>query len=503
MKIMSKSFVAKAAIVLSATLLAVGLVACDTQDQPEDTAAETETTVTTDAATEATANDAATEAVTEATVTTDATTDAATDAETEATATTDAATEAPTEAATEAVTEAPSIKDVLGLDVKKSDLSEAMQSLFEGKTSTRETVMFLDKGDVKDLLYPITDIISVTSYDGSKTYVEGTDYEVVNGRLKVLAGSSIPCITSARYYNNPGSLLVTKDPSGNNVETFWGESQMKAWQVCVTYTHEKVWEGYTQESHLDVYQNFVKKLQNGEDVTVFFYGDSITWGACSSFQENANPKQGSYAMLFVQALADLFDYTVKYVNTGLSDTMACASVPTQDYVAGTRGTITYVNTAIGGWTTQNGIDKFDKMFKAPAQQYGCDLAVIAFGMNDAADAPNTLSRKVDSLIDKVHTVSADACVLVVATMVPNPNATNGWYGQQYRQESALLKMAKTFRDDGKPCAVACVTSVSQAILERKDFQDCTGNNINHPNDYFYRMYAQTLLQTLIGYENMN
>jgi hypothetical protein len=48
-----------------------------------------------------------------------------------------------------------------------------------------------------------------------------------------------------------------------------------------------------------------------------------------------------------------------------------------------------------------------------------------------------------------------------------------------------------------------VTSVSKAILERKDFQDTTGNNINHPNDYFYRMYAQTLLQTLIGYENMN
>ena len=48
-----------------------------------------------------------------------------------------------------------------------------------------------------------------------------------------------------------------------------------------------------------------------------------------------------------------------------------------------------------------------------------------------------------------------------------------------------------------------MTSVSQAILKHKDFHDYSGNNINHPNDYFVRVYAQTLLQTVVGYENMN
>ena len=48
-----------------------------------------------------------------------------------------------------------------------------------------------------------------------------------------------------------------------------------------------------------------------------------------------------------------------------------------------------------------------------------------------------------------------------------------------------------------------MTSMSLSILDHKDFVDYTGNNINHPNDFFERVYAQTLLQSFIGYENMN
>jgi len=88
-------------------------------------------------------------------------------------------------------------------------------------------------------------------------------------------------------------------------------------------------------------------------------------------------------------------------------------------------------------------------------------------------------------------------------MVPNPNATNGWYGHQDQQEAHLERTAKNFRDDGVACVVSNMTSVSKAVLEHKEFHDYSGNNINHPNDYFVRVYAQTLLQTIIGYENMN
>lgn len=466
------------AAILLVGATAVGMVACnpDTTEPAETTgaAAEENTTAPTE------------EATTEADATEESTTE-----------------EATTEETTTEEETTVSIKDQLGLDVKDEDLKDVMQNLFKGTESKNETVMFIEKGDVKSLLYPIQSIVSVTSYDGSRVYEEGKDYVVEDGKLKVTADSAIPCITAAVYYNMPGSFINTMNPAtGTMAPTYWGESQIKQWQVSVTYTHDETWDGFLQESELEVYRNFVKKLVDGKDVTVFFYGDSITWGACSSFVENAAPRQGGYAMLFVEALADLFDYTVHYVNTGLVASMPCSSVPSSDYVAGTRGTITYVNTAIGGWNSNDGVSNFDKFVKEPATTYGCDLFVLAYGMNDGGMSASTTQRNMKKMADAMYELNPEVAVMFVSSMSPHP-ASNWDFDSVKQQEKVLLSQAKKYRNDGKACAVACVHSVSMAILEHKTFNDYSGNNINHPNDYFYRVYAQTLLQTLIGYENMN
>ena len=41
------------------------------------------------------------------------------------------------------------------------------------------------------------------------------------------------------------------------------------------------------------------------------------------------------------------------------------------------------------------------------------------------------------------------------------------------------------------------------MLETKKYLDVTGNGINHPNDFWARLYANTLFETLVGYENLN
>ena len=423
--------------------------------------------------------------------------------EPETEAPTEPETEAPTEEATteevtteEVTTEAP-LKDQLGLNIKDEDMIEAMQNIFGGTTSVKETVMFLDKGDVKSLLYPIKSIVSVTSYDGKKVYEEGKDYVVEDGKLKITADSSIKVITSDKYYNHAGSLIQM-----NGKPMFWGESQVKQWQVSVTYEHDAAWEGYVQESQLEIYQNFVKKLIAGEDVTVFFYGDSITWGACSTFAEGVQPKQGAYAMLFTEALADLFGYKVKYINTGLQASMPCHPVPTAEYGTGDRGTITYVNTAIGGWNSNDGVTNFDKFVKEQVEKHGCDLFVIGYGMNDGGMAANQTKANVKKMIDGMLEIKPEASVMIVSTMTPH-SGSNWDHDPIKQQERQLESLAKQLRKDDKAVAVACVHSVSVAIQEHKTFNDYSGNNINHPNDWFYRVYAQTLLQTLIGYENMN
>ncbi|MBO5512403.1 MAG: SGNH/GDSL hydrolase family protein, partial [Clostridia bacterium] len=454
------------AAILLAGVTAVGLMACDTTPDEPDT---TDTTV------EATAEP--------------------TEPETEAP--TEPETEAPTEEATteevtteEVTTEAP-IKDQLGLNVKDEDLKDIMQNIFGGTRSLKETVMFLDKGEVKSLLYPIKSIVSVTSYDGKTTYEEGKDYVIEDGKLKVTENSSIKVITSEKYYNHPGSLITM-----NGKPMFWGESQVKAWQVSVTYEHDAAWEGYVQESQLEVYQNFVKKLIAGEDVTVFFYGDSITWGACSTYLEGVEPKQGAYSMLFTEALADLFGYKVKYINTGLQAAMPCHPVPATEYVGGDRGTITYVNTAIGGWNSADGVTNFDKFVKQQVEKYGCDLFVIGYGMNDGGFGAATTKANIKKMIDGMYEIKPEVSVMIVSTMTPH-TGSNWDFDAIKQQERQLESLAKQLRKDDKAVAVACVHSVSKAIQEHKTFNDYSGNNINHPNDWFYRVYAQTLLQTLI------
>ncbi len=386
------------------------------------------------------------------------------------------------------------------LCIQMSDLNPMMQPIFLGSSVQKETVMFLEKGEAKQLLYPISQVQYVTSYDGKTVYENGKDYVVDNGVLILTQDSRIPCITREKYYGANSSSLLQTEYNGQTVYTHWGEGRlMTDWQICVTYTHEGSWDGFRQNCEIEHFMPFVEKLKSCQDVTVFFYGDSITYGANASYISNYEPFQASYPMLFVQALADLFGYRVEYVNTGLKDT---SKVPQEPYVGGTNGTITYINTAVGGWSSKDAALQMDEYVAPMLEQYGCDLLVIGVGMNDATFNPSLTADHVKMVCDLVLESNKEAAMLLISTMVPNPNAVNGWYGNQPLQEKKLLKLAEDYQESGISCGVACMTSVSLEVLQYKEFHDYSGNNINHPNDFFVRVYAQTLLQTVIGYENM-
>ena len=392
----------------------------------------------------------------------------------------------------------PAPTSPFGIDM--ADLNDLMQPIFAGNTVKNETVMFLEKGDVKTLLYPIDTIVSVTSYDGTVVYEEGKDYELVDGKIKVLENSSIPCITLAKYYTDPGhSIKLNTYYNGSAVRTYWGEDMMDEWQVNVNYTHSSEWNGFKQKSQSDVFDSFIKKLMNGDDVTVIFYGDSITYGGNASWVNGYAPYQHSYAMLFVEALADLFEYTVHYEKVNFAN---IAPVPKEDYVSGTRGTITYVNTSVGGWTSATGKDNSHFYAKVQAKTFGCDLLVLGFGMNDRGVALENTKSNIKAIVDNVLTEAPNTGVVFMATMVPNPEGI-GWLNGQDKQINALKELTTQYLSNDVACGVCDMTSMSLSVLQRKNFRDYSGNNINHPNDFFMRVYAQTLLQTVIGYENMN
>ena len=407
------------------------------------------------------------------------------------------------EATTSIEEESTSMKDKL--NISKSSLSSEMNYLFSGNSVKNDTLFFIDKGETKRLLYPATKIISVTSYDGKVTYIEGKDYILTeDGCLQVTGTSSIPCITSEVYYNHSDSTLQMLH-NGENKNVYWGEGDtMTKWQVCVSYEHNSTWDGFLQECNISQYEKLLDKLIAGEDVTFFFYGDSITCGANSSWYVGIEPNLGSYPMLFCEAVADLFGYKVRYIDVSSLD--GGIKKVENDYVAGERGTITYINTAVGGWTATDGVRKFKTFVEPYIKEYGCDLFVVAFAGNDACAGilPSTVANNYKKIIFDVVQIDPDAHFMMLSSMVNTPLATNGWWTpSMLEHETEFLKASRILNlKEGIPGAVVNMTSMSVSLLDYKDFVDYTGNNINHPNDFLQRVYAQFLLQCFIGYENM-
>lgn len=413
-----------------------------------------------------------------------------------------------------------SSRDAIGFEPTDANLKdEDMLNIFEGNKVINETVMFLDSGDTKALMYPIEEIISVTHTNAATgvvtTYKAGMDYEIVDGKIR--AFGSIPFITSDRYYDNATNQanstgLITENPSGTNVYTYaGGGTTMSQWQVEVTYTHSAEWTGYTQECRWDVYEKFIRKMQKGENVTVFFAGDSITYGADSSFITGVYPYQASYPLMFTKTLADIFDYKVVYQrNTSLSSNGYYLSPnPGNVYNEnGKGGTITYVNTAIPGWKSGDAVANMEAFILNEIRTHGCDLFICALGMNDVHDDPATYTKaNVKTVVDGVLAIKPEAAIMLVSPMRPNVDSTNGWDTNQKLQEGQYIALAADYATLGVRCGVARMTSVSNNLYAPeydgpKEFMDVTGNNINHPNDFLSRVYAQTLLQTLIGYENL-
>lgn len=383
------------------------------------------------------------------------------------------------------------------------DLETYMRPIWEGRVVHNETVMFVGVDDEVSLLYEPDEILSVRSYDLKTEYKQGIDYEYKDGKLTLLAGTRIPCMEKSEYYtSNPQySQLVTQ---GNAEEdaigtyTYWGErDSMTKWQVAVTYRHSQFWDGYAAESHADQYHALTEKLQNGEDVTFVFYGDSITYGGNSSYMVGVAPYAPTWPLMFTQYIAKQYGYTVKYIR----NEFATSPVPEEDTVYGSNGIITYCNPSVGGWTVQDGYKNVDDYVGTLVDKYGCDLFTVAFGMNNPRNAASEFIEYHDGIIKRVQEYVPETDIVMVSTMVPNPEATNGWYGNQERFEAKMLTSADAYQEAGTNCAVVCMTSMSKSVLEHKRFRDYSGNNINHPNDFMARLYAQLMFQTVFGYEN--
>ncbi|MBE7087784.1 MAG: SGNH/GDSL hydrolase family protein [Clostridiales bacterium] len=351
------------------------------------------------------------------------------------------------------------------------DLTKFLTPFWQGNTVYYETGMFyLEDGEIT-LLFTPDKVLSVTDYGLQKTYVLGKDYIVNGNKLIRTKNSSIPFATHDDLYATaPGKYNIGVERSrcpnykeGYDYLAYGEQDTFTKFQIAVTYTHSGKFNGYIPEGKSDRFKGFNRKLADKNRIKMVVYGDSIATGCNAS---------GSDPGGHVPPYCDIYPVMI------------------QKHLERTHGvTIDNRNVAVGGWSTKTGIDNFDERVLAEPS----DLMILAFGMNDLRTPPSEYKAMIEDMVLRYRKNNPTAEVVLVATMIPNPEST--WLLNQPLFLNELLDLESRYDF----LSVANVTTTHEDILKAgKRYRDITGNNINHPNDFIVRLYAQTVLKTLIG-----
>lgn len=350
--------------------------------------------------------------------------------------------------------------------LNKYDLHAYTQPYWSGNIVYNESVMVLaDKdGNIQDipLLYHADEIISVRKFHLASEYKAGRDYELVDGKLHIPSGSAITPVAYSTYYPSAASANTypLNSAYGSGYLYFSEGSKLHTMQIAVTYRHSDKYTGTVPAYKGKQLPKTTAKLKNGQKLNILVYGDSISTGANSSGAVNVAPNAPAWYDMFVSVLKE------KYKSSSIS----------------------MVNTSVGGMTSEWGAANANER----AGDKRPDLCIIGFGMNDGtAKIPAAdFKKNIQTIMEAVTKKNPDCEFVLISTSLPNKEAYI-FYGNQKEYLPVLKSLEKT------GTVVADMTTYHEDLLAKKRFCDMTGNNINHPNDFLARAYAQLMCRTMI------
>lgn len=339
-----------------------------------------------------------------------------------------------------------------------------LNPFWEGTTMHGESCFFLEESPgappTSTLLFTPRRIISVVHTATGTTYEAGRDYvlDKKTRRLTLTSNTRIPFTTRADYEPPVGkSGQLYRD--GTRDIFFENEHLFHDLQVEVTYEHKKnAWTrlgGPVPEPAGAHLADLNQKLATGAPLNVCLLGDSISFGLNASGVAGVAPHQPAYGDLFVQGLTARFGSPIQFTNFSVS-----------------------------GMGAPWGIEQAPRVAEKKP-----DLAIIAFGMNDASGrfTPTDFAANIQRIMDGIRAGHPETSFIIVSPMLGNADwkhAAPDLY-PQYRDALKTLQ--------GPGVAVADLTSFWSVFLAHKRFVDIAGNGVNHPNDFGYRVYAQVLL----------
>ena len=201
------------------------------------------------------------------------------------------------------------------------------------------------------LYYEAGEILELRSADLQTLYVEGRDYRLEGGGVRVLRGGAIPTISRAEQYPAEKSEHTFDGRNGIAYLLFGEGTYFHERQLAVTYRHGGAWRGVFPQRGTGNLPVLAKNLTEKNKFRLLIYGDSIAAGGNASGFTGAPPYLPRFGELFAEHLS-----------------RRCGAE------------IETVNTAVGGMTAKWGFENAEER----AAAYSPDLALIAFGMNDGS-----------------------------------------------------------------------------------------------------------------------
>lgn len=351
-------------------------------------------------------------------------------------------------------------------DTSKYNLNTALLPFWRSRNVYNETVTFKSIDDEAQLMYTPTKIVSVYDYYLEKEYTEGVDYVIEKDKIKLTEDTKISYWINYyldRYDGMSALQLSMATATGKYI--YASETEANKHQICISYEHNGVWTGAVPVGQAEKISNSVSKLKNGQKINIGITGDSITYGRGSSGDFGYGSQTPRYATL-------------------VSDYLK-AKFPAAD--------ITCENVAWGGKASVWGAESVERFTIVP------DICLIALGMNDLSTTPDTYKANIEATITALRELKPDMEIVLISPMTGNKeiirSSGESYYGQMEQFEDKLVEIANA----STGIIVAPVSGVTKSIYDNgKRFEDVNSNNLNHPNDYIHRVYAQTVLKTMLG-----
>ena len=356
------------------------------------------------------------------------------------------------------------------LDSSAYNTEKYTTPFWEGNIVYNEIIfpMYNENAEVPpfDLMYNASEIVSVKDYSLTKTYTEGVDYALENGKLVILPGSEIAVSGYSLIHREgvpdilPDDLLVNLNKDGT--EYFDVLNNLFKKTISVTYIHNDTWNYHLPEYNSDSLKKTKTQMENGEETTIVVLGDSVSVGYSASKVVDMAPYADSYVDMVTKQLKNHYN----------------------------NENINVINSSVGGAKA----DFTEEQLTDDVINHNPSAVIIALGTNDA------MSRKsVEDYISDIRYAiefisnKLPKCEFIIVTPhLSNPRVFDINYYKDYRE--GLYGISNEFKN----VEICDPLAIESDLIEKtnKNFVCFTIDNLVHKNDYGMRIIAQCVLEAL-------